>query len=161
MDKLLSMDKPIFSVTISPHRSLPPKGFAILLTAIAFINLTGGIVLWHIGAWPVIGFMGLDVALIWFALRWNYRQADRHEQVTVTAAELRLDRYFRDKLLEQIALPRGFAYVDLEQDQERDLTGRLWLRSKGKSYEIGSFLGAHERLALAHALRKALTFPAI
>jgi uncharacterized membrane protein len=153
------MDKAIFSVTIFPHRSLAPKGFAILLIAVAFINLAGGIVLWHIGAWPVIGFMGLDVALIWFALHWNYRQAYRHEQITVTAAELRLSRYFRDRVLEQVTFPRIFAYVELEQDRDRDLTGRLLLRSKGSSYEIGSFLGAHERLALAQALGKALAAP--
>jgi len=35
------------------------------------------------------------------------------------------------------------------------------LRSKGRAYELGSFLGAEERLALAHALEKALAKPKI
>jgi uncharacterized membrane protein len=159
MNKLLHMDKPVFSVTITPHRSLPQAGFALLLGTVALFNLGGGIVFWYVGAWPVVGFMGLDVALVWFALRWSRRQARRSEKLTITGSELQFSRYSHDQLLERLTFPRSFVYVDLERDAARDLTGRLFLRSKGKVYEIGSFLGAEERVALAEALHKALVGP--
>jgi uncharacterized membrane protein len=161
MNKLLAMDKPIFSLTITPHRSLTPAGFAVLLGIVAFFNLTGGVVFWYVGAWPVVGFMGLDVVLIWVALRWSYRQALRYENLTVTGFELQLSRYADNRLLERLSFPRGFVHIYLEHDSARDLTGRLFLRSKGRTYEVGSFLGAQERLALAEALSKALAQPRI
>jgi uncharacterized membrane protein len=161
MDKLATMDKPVFSATISPHRSLAPAGFAILLGVVALFNLTGGVVFWYVGAWPVVGFMGLDVALVWLALRWSYRRGLRHENLTVTGSELQLSRFDDDRLLETVTFPRGFVHVDIEHDSDRDLTGRLLLRSRGRAYEIGSFLGARERLALAQALQTALVKPKI
>ena len=161
MNKLANMDKPIFSATISPHRSLVPAGFAILLGTVALLNLIGGVVFWYVDAWPVVGFMGLDVTLIWLAFRWSYRRALRYEHLTVTRSELQLSRYARDQLLETLTFPRGFVHVDIEHDGDRDLTGRLLLRSRGKAYEVGSFLGAHERLALAEAIQKVLARPKI
>jgi uncharacterized membrane protein len=161
MNKLVNMDKPIFSLTISPHRSLSPTGFAVFLGIVAFLNLTAGVVFWYLGAWPVVGFMGLDVVLIWIAFRWSYRQALRHENLTITGLELHLSRYADNRLLERRAFPRGFVHVHLEHDGDRGLTGRLFLRSKGQTYEVGSFLGAQERSALAEALTKALAKPRI
>jgi uncharacterized membrane protein len=161
MDKLADMDKPIFSVTISPHRSLSPAGLAVLLGLVALLNLSGGVLFWYLGAWPVVGFMGLDVVLVWLALHWSCRRSLRSENLTVTGAELQLSRYNDGRLLETLSFPRSFVYVDIERDKERDLIGRLLLRSKGKAYEIGSFLGAQERLALERALQRALVRPKI
>jgi uncharacterized membrane protein len=76
--------------------------------------------------------------------------------LTITGAELQLSRYTDGCLLEALSFPQCFVYVDIERDNERDLIGRLLLRSKGKAYEIGSFLGAQERLALERALQRAL-----
>lgn len=161
MDKLAHMDKSVFSVTISPHRSLAPAGFAILLGVVVLFNLTGGVVFWYVGAWPVVGFMGLDVVLVWLALRWSYRQALRYENLTITGSELQLSRFDDDRLLETLTFPRGFVHVDIEHDSDCDLTGKLLLRSRGGAYEIGSFLGGQERLALAQALHNALSRPKI
>ena len=161
MDKLMPMDKPIFSVTIAPHRSLSPFGFAILLGVVAVLNLAVGFFFWYLGAWPVIGFMGVDVALIYLAFRWSYRRARRHEVLLVTATDLQLSRFAENRLIERISFPRGFVHVDLDHDHDRELVGRLYLRSRGHSHEIASFLGGHERLALAEDLNHALATPKI
>jgi uncharacterized membrane protein len=156
------IDKPIFAVTLSPHRSLSPAGMALFLTVFAALNLIAGTLFWYLGAWPVVGFMGLDVALVWLALRWNNRQAHRSENVIVTGGELQLRRFdSHGRLLEKLVFARGFVQVDLQHDTERELIGKLFLRSRGRAYELGSFLGAQERLALARSLRKALARPKI
>jgi uncharacterized membrane protein len=161
MDKLVAMDKPIFSITIAPHRSLSPFGFAILLSVVAAMNLAVGFLFWYLGAWPVVGFMGVDVPLIYLAFRWSYRRARRHEDLLVTAIDLQLSRFAENRLIERISFPRGFVHVDLDHDHDRELVGRLYLRSRGHAHEIASFLGGHERLALAQALNRALATPKI
>jgi uncharacterized membrane protein len=162
MNNERDIDKPIFSVTLSPHRSLSAAGMTLFLSGFAALNLIAGTLFWYVGAWPVMGFMGLDVLLVWFALRWNNRQALRSENVALTMSELHLCRFDPEgRLLEKLVFPRGFVQVDLEHDDERELVGRLFLRSRGKAYELGSFLGANERLALARSLKKALATPRI
>ena len=37
-----------------------------------------------VGAWPVFGFFGLDVLLIYWAFRVNYRAAAAYEEISVT-----------------------------------------------------------------------------
>jgi uncharacterized membrane protein len=157
MENAPEIDKPIFSVTLSPNRSLSPVGMAVFLGGFGALNLVAGTLFWYLGAWPVVGFMGLDVVLVWLALRWSTRQSLRSENLTVTLSELQLCRFDPDgRLLEKLVFSRGFVQVDLEQDHEREIIGRLLLRSRGRSYELGSFLGAQERLALARSLEKAL-----
>jgi uncharacterized membrane protein len=162
MENEPDIDKPIYSVTLSPNRSLSVTAMALFLAGFAALNLIAGVLFWYAGAWPVMGFMGLDVLLVWLALHWSNRQALRSENVTLTRSELQLCRFDpAGRLLEKLVFPRGFVHVDLERDEERELIGRLLLRSRGRTYELGSFLGAKERLALARALEKALATPKI
>ena len=56
------------------------------------MSFVGGMFFYLLGAWPVIGFLGLDVALVYWAFRANYRAAAAFEEVTVTPSELRLRR---------------------------------------------------------------------
>ena len=54
-------------IHLYPHRSLTRRGFTILMGSIALISFLAGIGFLLIGAWPVLGFFGLDVVLIWWA----------------------------------------------------------------------------------------------
>jgi uncharacterized membrane protein len=64
----------ILHVILRPHRSLSPTGFWILMGVLAGVSFSAGTVFWLLGAWPVIGFMGLDVALTW---RWSTSPSKR------------------------------------------------------------------------------------
>src|SRR5580698_5285959 len=78
----------LFSAIITPHRSLSSTGFVIFMLCIGGISFAAGMVFLMLGAWPVFGFFGLDVALEYWAFRANYRAARAYEEVTVTATEL-------------------------------------------------------------------------
>ena len=78
----------IFAATITPHRSLGSTGFLILMLGIGGVSFVSGMVFLLLGAWPVFGFLGLDVLLIYWAFRANFRAARAYEEVTVTASEL-------------------------------------------------------------------------
>jgi uncharacterized membrane protein len=145
--------------TLTPHRSLSREGFVILMSVIAGMNFAGGLFFYIIGAWPVVGFMGLDVALIWLAFRANFADARRAEHIEITGHELVLMRLAERKPAEEQRFARRWVRVELEEDREQELIGRLYLRFRGKRTEIASFLGAQERLTFAQALKMALTNP--
>src|SRR5258708_21374152 len=80
----------LFSAVVTPHRSLSHAGFLIVMAAVGGISFVAGTAFLLLGAWPVFGFFGLDVLLVYWAFRVNYRAAAAFEAVTVTAFELRL-----------------------------------------------------------------------
>jgi uncharacterized membrane protein len=83
-----------FDAVLYPNRSLGSFGFALLMSAIVVVSAAVGAGFFVIGAWPVTGFFGLDVLLVYLAFRWNYRQGRRaelirldHEGLTVRRVE--------------------------------------------------------------------------
>src|SRR5919112_767237 len=81
-------DEPFFRALLTPHRSLGRTGFTILMGALLFGWLaTGAFFLPH-GAWPVFGFLGLDVLAVYVAFRMNYRAARAREEVSVSRTAL-------------------------------------------------------------------------
>ena len=79
---------PVFAAELRPHRSLGRRGFAILIGAVALMNFGAGAAFWIAGAWPVMGFCGLEVLLLWLAFRYNYAQARAREYVVLDEASL-------------------------------------------------------------------------
>src|ERR1700757_2495794 len=78
-------DEPtLFSAVLTPHRSLGRTGFVVLMCLIGGISFVAGLVFFIAGAWPVMGFFGLDVLLIYIAFKVSYRTAAAYEQVTMT-----------------------------------------------------------------------------
>ncbi len=57
----------IFSAIITPHRSLGSAGFLVFMLVVSGISFASGMLFLMIGAWPVFGFFGLDVLLIYWA----------------------------------------------------------------------------------------------
>lgn len=145
--------------TLTPHRSLSREGFVVLMSVIAGFNFIAGLFFYVIGAWPVLGFLGLDVALIWWAFRANFADARRAEHIEITSDELVLRRLAEDRPAQEQRFARRWVRVELQEDQERELVGPLYLRFGGKRTEIASFLGAQERLSFANALKAALINP--
>src|SRR5882762_10088626 len=80
----------IFSAVLTPHRSLSPRGFLIFMLVLGGISFISGMVFLIAGAWPIFGFFGLNVLLVYWAFRINYRAARAYEEVTVTGSELTL-----------------------------------------------------------------------
>ena len=83
---------PSFTALLTPHRSLGPKGFMVLMGAVCAVSFGAGLVFYMIGAWPVIGFMGLDVALIYVAFKLNFRALRLYEMVDLTSEALTVTR---------------------------------------------------------------------
>ncbi len=64
-----------FDAWLRPHRSLTRRGLALVLALAAIPGFVMAIVFMSLGAWPVSGFLGLDVVLLYGAFRLNNRAA--------------------------------------------------------------------------------------
>jgi uncharacterized membrane protein len=143
-----------FDVVLTPHRSLSPSGFAILMAAVIGIAFVGGIVFLMRGAWPVAGFGVIEVGLFYLMFRLNYRSARMHERVRLTDDALEVERHEVGGRVRRWSFQPYWLQVDIADPPEPD--SRLLLRSHGKSLAIGAFLSPDERLDLAKALRAEL-----
>ena len=150
------MSDPRFAIFIYPHRSLSRPGFVVLMILIAGLSFGCGLFFMSLGAWPVTGFFGLDVLLIWYAFRRNFADAARHEVLEREGGDLVLRRFSRGAEFEALRFVKTFTRVEIDHDAERELTGPLYLTSRGHRHELASFLGAGERLTLAEAIKAEL-----
>jgi uncharacterized membrane protein len=149
-------DEPtLFSAIITPHRSLGSTGFLLLMLLIGGVSFAAGTLFFVLGAWPVVGFFGLDVLLIYWAFRVNYRAAAAYEQVTVTPSELRVRRVTHRGQVSEWTLNPLWSQLDRETNPEFGIQ-RLFLVSRGRKLAIAGFLGAHEKESFADALAAAL-----
>src|SRR4030095_13918066 len=84
-----SDEQPVrFDAILTPHRSLSPLGFTILMTVAAGVAGVAGAAVRLLGAGPVCGFCALDVLLFYVMFRLNYRSARMFERIRLTADEL-------------------------------------------------------------------------
>ncbi|NJM28859.1 MAG: DUF2244 domain-containing protein [Rhizobiales bacterium] len=154
---MTSSEPQSWRVTLTPHRSLTREGFLAVMFLIVAVNLIGGVVFLVAGAWPVTGFMGLDVLLIWWAFKANFADARRTERIEITETELILERLADGRDRVERRFVRRWVRVELEEDHGRELIGGLFLLSHGVRTEIGKFLAPFEKKALAVELHRALS----
>lgn len=154
-DNADELEPTIFSALITPHRSLGSAGFMVLIVAFGVVSFIAGIAFLMMGAWPVVGFFGLDVLLLYGAFRLNYRHALAYEEVTVTSSRLTVRKVSHRGRVREWAL--NPLWVRLERIvQEEFGIERLILVSRGRQLIVGSFLGPAEKESFAKALGNAI-----
>lgn len=147
--------EPIFSAVLTPHRSLTPRGLAVVMGLIGVCSFITGTVFYLAGAWPVVGFMGLDVALIYLAFRLNNRQARAFEEISVTHEALTVRKVSAQGAGESFGFDPHWTRLEVARKPDWGVTG-LWLAAKGGRLPIATFLNPEERASFADALSKAL-----
>ena len=148
-------EKPIFSAVITPHRSLNSTGFLIVMLAIGGISFASGVVFLMLGAWPVFGFLGLDVLLVYWAFRANFRAARAYEEVTVTPTELTVRKVSHRGAVREWTLNPVWVRLDRAVHEEFGIE-RLFLVSHGRRLSVANFLSPDEKASFATALSAAL-----
>ncbi len=146
---------PLFSAVLTPHRSLGPRGFAIVMTVMAIMAAATGFVFWRLGAWPVPGFMGLDVALVYLAFRLNYRQARAVEEISLTRSLLTVRRVAADGRAAATGLNPYWARLEIDRHPEFGIL-RMTIAWQNHRLAVGAFLGPKERETFAREFGAAL-----
>ena len=155
-DPTNELEPTIFSAVITPHRSLPRFGFLVLMGIFGIVSFIAGMVFLIAGAWPVFGFFGLDVALLYWAFRLNYRHAGAYEEVKITPSALTVRKVSHLGRAREWVLNPLWVKLDMTEVHEFGIE-RLFLVTRGKQLAIASFLGPDEKANFAKELGAALS----
>lgn len=149
-----TFDDPYFEAEMRPNFSVNPRitrwVFIIFATACAILGTS----FWLAGAGPVFFFTGLEIVLVYVALRVSLRNAGTREALSLTGAALTVHRTEPTGTEKTTELQSYWLKISI--DGPRGWGSKLTLRSKDLAIEVGSFLTHHERLQLAYALDDAL-----
>lgn len=147
---------PLFEATITPHRSLGPEGFRIMM---ALCGLAAAIVALRfiaLGFWPVTGFLGFDILALYVAFRVSYSRARAFEEVRLTPLELLFRRVSHRGERQEWRLNPLWTRLVRETHEEFGLQ-RLALVSRGQRIVIAGALSPGERAHFADAFGAALS----
>lgn len=145
---------PLFSATLRPNRSLGPTGFLVLMGILSGVCFVTGLAFAWMGAWPVLGFFGLDVLIVYLSFKLSYRSGRLYEVVDVDREQLTLTRVHPNGRCERYGFSSYWVRVSLQTAQ--DGRSDLRLGSHGRSISVGRFLTNEERDSFAAALDVAL-----
>ena len=140
-------------ITLWPYRSLSLRGFRILITILAGLMSFIGLGFYLLGAWPVVGFLGLEIIIIWYAFKWNYRSGQLVETVAITPQQVDIIRTDWRGRSRTICL--NGVWIKAELDTKEKKKCRLYLRHHANKLEIGEFMPPAEKPSLAVALNEA------
>jgi uncharacterized membrane protein len=150
-----NLEPTLFEATLRPHRSLSPTGFLIIMAVLGSASFAAGITFLMMGAWPVFGFLGLDVALVWLAFRANYRAARAFEELHMTPNLLSVRQVSAKGAVRESSFNPRWTRLETARDEDYGVT-RVALVFRARPLVIGGFLPAVHKEELAESLGAAL-----
>lgn len=145
----------LFEAISTPPQSFTVRGFRVLAGLLILAAAIPAGIFFALGAWPVLPFIGLEVGAALAALLWHARASRRiSEMVLLTDAGLSIRHVDHRGRVVRSVLDAYWAKVEWDEAAPRG--GRLWIKSRGRTLEIGRHLSAPEKAELAEALRGAL-----
>jgi uncharacterized membrane protein len=103
------------------------------------------------GAWPVLPYSALEIALLGFACVWVERRAGDWERVTVAGDRVIVERAQRGRL-DRREFNRWWLRVELHEARARE--PQVLLRYAGVAMDFGSALPPARRVEVARALKR-------
>ena len=104
-----------------------------------------------VGAWPVLPYAALEIALLALAFVWVERRAGEWERVTVAGDRVIVERAGRGRLARR-EFNRWWLRVEL--DEARARAPQLLPRYAGEAMHFGSALPPARRVEVARALKR-------
>jgi uncharacterized membrane protein len=141
-------------LTLTPNRSFDRRHVRWVLGAVGLVFFLGGLRLLVLGAWPILPFMVLDVALLWWAFRASYASGRGHERLVLDGDRLELLRVSPRGAERRFGFEPLWTRVLLEEGPLGDV--RLWLAARGRRVSVGRFLSPAERREVGELIRAGL-----
>lgn len=148
------MSQVYLDAVVEPPRSLSPKGFDRLMLTLGIVSVVLGCIFILVKAYPVAGFMGLDVLAVWLIFRAHFRAQGARTYVRVTAESVDVRKVDAKGRERRARLPSHFARVEFDRTAPGPRS--LSLSHSGRRYAIGEHLSQEERESLAQRLDHAL-----
>ncbi len=136
-----------FSRVLRPHRSSSERAVKIVTGFVLCLFIPTGMVFLLVGAWPVFGFMGLEVIALIFALRYNHKVGSAFEAITLTDNEFRHSKVNHWGKRKHTSFQPQWLQVRIDEPSQQLIAG-----THGKRVVIGKFLTDDEREELCTVL---------
>ena len=144
----------IFEAVIKPHRSLSYRAMFMVMGGMIAVSLFLTSEMAHLGAWPVIGFnivdMALAVSLFWL----NMRAARERETISLSEDSLAVTRTDVHGRRTSFSVAPDWLNVVLEE--RPGTVPKLLFSTRGKSFEVARALGEAQKRELAAGLSRAM-----
>ena len=144
----------LIKLRLEPSKSLRPEGAKLVLLTLGSFGLIISGCFMVFGAWPVFGFMALDVLLIYIAFQAQYRRSNRGQEITISNDKIEI-KYFKGGVCVKTILLNKY-WAKLEQFNCFNRRSKLMFSSHGKFSEIGEFLSLKEKQKLVADLKPLL-----
>ena len=141
-------------IKIYPNQSLTPKGLLLLMFLITIPASFIGVTFFILGAWPVLGFMGLEVLLIYIAFKVLFYKNKFYEHIILDREKLSIFFKKQNNTITKIELEPTWLQVQIENIYENE--DILTISSHGKKIILANFLIPEERAKLAKKIRYGL-----
>ena len=149
----MNENKNLYSITLKPYRSLTKLGFLLMMIALCTFCFITGIIFIKIGAWPVFGFFGLDVFLVYVFFRLSFKSGEEFETINLTKKKLIIKKYKLKKIRTYIF---DANWIKIKILNPKSHTNKLQISSKNKSLIVGSFLRPDEKIVVFQNIQNAL-----
>lgn len=146
---------PVFTATLTPQRSLDRHGLWVAAGVLGVAGAAVAVLFLALGAWPVVGFVGIEIAVVIAVLLLHHRRGRTVEEVVLDARTLTVTRRRGRRAVTRWEFPPGWLRVTVVDDEHGRPAG-VMLASHGRRLAVGRFLTPEEQAAFAAALRAAL-----
>lgn len=147
--------RPLFAATLTPHRSLTRRGYRYVIALACVMASIPGIVFFSMGAWPIVGFLGLDVLAIGWALAASMKSGKQYEVVTLWPDELEVKQVAASGKAEITRFNPFFVKLVIDRDFNERTTA-VHLRSRETDLTIGAFMNPDDKASFAKVFGTAL-----
>lgn len=144
----------LFRRILLPHRSAGGIVLLRVLLLLAIVLTALSMAFVALGAWPVSGFLGLELILLAGAFWLNERRGRMHEIIALTERELIVERIDTGGRRQRWAFQPHWLRLRMRVHGGRNVG--LELRSHGRSLVVGAFLAPEEIAELGVLLDDAL-----
>lgn len=146
---------PLFAALLTPHRSLSPQGIRWTIAITCVFASIPGIAFFAMGAWPIVGLLGLDVLALYWALTASLKDKNAFEEITLWPDALDIRQVSKKGRETEISLNPFFVKFSVVRDNEDRVTA-LRLTTREADYEIGKFLTPDDKANFARDFGSAL-----
>ena len=139
-----------YLITLSPNSSLTGIYRIIFLASISFVCVGIATVFYFFGAYLILPFAGIEIAILLIAFYLSFKWSSRKELIYISQEVVKIEKgtHKAEYLWEEF---RTFTSFQIEKDANKSL--RLSFRSKGDDVIVGDFLNEDDKNILINEIR--------
>ena len=139
-----------YLITLSPNSSLTGIYRIIFLASISFICVGIATVFYFFGAYLILPFAGIEIAILLIAFYLSFKWSSRKELIYISQEVVKIEKgiHKAEYLWEEF---RTFTSFQITKDANKSL--RLSFRSKGDDIIVGDFLNEDDKNILINEIR--------